>query len=174
MSDELNPYASPVADCRAAAVVPKDGPWRYGTLLVLHEDADLPGRCIKTGRPAEVVYACQLDCRKYLGWSGGWISLKLPMTRQAVLKFVRARRRVFGVTFVLMSVPLAVVVWHVPLRAGLTLGAVAQIFVAIGAALVTSVLVPELLHCRRYQRPFLWVEGAGARYLASLPEWPGD
>ena len=62
---ELNPYAP-------SAVAPSENPlaaigvgcWRHGTLLVVHEDAELPPICVKTGREA-VAYrpSLALDAR---------------------------------------------------------------------------------------------------------------
>lgn len=50
--DEVNPYAVPKSQ-PAATVVPTDGVWRQGNLLVMHKMAVLPDVCIKSNQPAD-------------------------------------------------------------------------------------------------------------------------
>ena len=64
---EVNPFASPLSTDLVAAVPaqPQENQWVYrkGKLLVMHKQAVLPDRCVKSNRPA---YGQRLKRKLYL------------------------------------------------------------------------------------------------------------
>jgi len=72
-SDNFNPYAPPESDLSVPPTAPgaSDDVWRAGTVLVMTKTAELPDRCVRCNRPAEV------RLRRKLSWHRPFLYLTI-------------------------------------------------------------------------------------------------
>jgi hypothetical protein len=168
-----NPYApSAVADPRQELVEAGVGVWRDGGLIVLHRDARLPAICLKTGQPATRWFTFQLSWGRplFLG-RREILSLRLPLSERR--HYLASRRWVLLGWGLIM---LFVLVGFAPYLHWLSDRDQALFIFGIGSLMVTLVLtgvaLGEPVQLWRARGDYLWISGAGERFLAQLPVWP--
>lgn len=157
MPDPINPYVAPQADIREPLFVqPEDiGLWRQGDLLVMHESARFPLRCILTGEETAHLYSWQV--RNF--WSAFYVTV--PLSDGYVRQY---RLQLLG------CIALAVVsicggaYWIWP--AGW------MPFAGILAALLWYGASLQPLRLYTWDGDYLWIADLSPKFLADLPEWP--
>jgi hypothetical protein len=195
MSDD-NPYASPQAELLDSPPDQWEGDvrdcWRDGTLLVVCPTTVLPYRCVKTNEPAVgkpirmscdrtppvlvlvlmptmcifppiilVFVVVALVCR----WS---FTVRLPLGR----RWRSRRRRAYGVGVLGTIALVALLVWSGQRPAGQSWGATIVAMLGLLALIVWSAARSSVLRQYRTRRGYVWLKGAHADFLASLPDWP--
>jgi hypothetical protein len=194
MSD-FNPYQSPEyggADAELKPVVPEGGVWRRGNLLVMHKQAVLPDRCVKTNAPAQ-----GSRLKRTLRWHAMWVYLTILM-HPLIYIIVALMLQKRAVIYIGLSQPrlnrlrrTTVIAWV--LAAGsigmMVLGAVladmddfrrnspAPVLVFLGTAFLVICAIYGLIGTRTVSakwitKDYIWLKGVHPDYLAELPEWP--
>jgi hypothetical protein len=168
-----NPYApSAVVDPRQELAEAGVGAWRDGDLLVIHRDARLPEICLKTGQPA----GRRLTVK--LAWDEHWWSLRkqtlrleLPLSERSYFAATRLRWLLVALGMAVLAA-LGVIIprlHHWPSGQG------ALVIFGGGSSAITlllcSVALGEPVAIRRVRGDYLWLSGAGQRFLQQLPVW---
>lgn len=186
---EVNPYASPIHTNYQPPVVLAEmvgqGLYRKGRELVMHKQAVLPDRCVKSNEPAN-----GRRLRRNLYWHHPaiyltilislliYIILALILQKRARIdiglsdRWFRKRRRGILIAWLLFLVGVVLIVvgcassaphagWAIPV--GLALALFAAIYGLIAARLV----VPA-----RITNEYVWLKGVHPDFLATLPPWP--
>jgi hypothetical protein len=169
---DQNPYAPPRADpAPDFEPVLGVGAWRHGTLVVLHEEAQLPPLCVKSGVSAP-----------YGLWPIRWTHpLRWPAEHLEVMVALSPRAEFWHTGGRVVALTLALVAASITLAAaaaGLWLAreeAIAPAMLGCVAAIVLfawwhSLAQPLWLVKRR--RKYYWLSGAHKKFLAQLPHWP--
>ncbi len=166
------------------------GVWRDGNRLVMHQDAKLPERCVKTNGPADRWLRRKLYWHHpavYLSICGGlliYVILALVLRKQADIRVglcdAAYRKRItamivgwvvglgsFGIVF-------AGIASSTPQDAGL-----APILIPLGlmagvVGVIVSVMIANCVSPTRITDKYVWLRGVHRDYLAELPEWPGE
>ncbi len=189
---EVNPFASPLSTDLVAAVPaqPQENQWVYrkGKLLVMHKQAVLPDRCVKSNRPA---YGQRLKRKLY--WYHPllyltilvhlvlFLVLVLILQKKATIyvglseQWFRKRRWRIAVSWSLVLAGVAMVVAGVfsvidnvrPGAVGIPLG----ILVILGGAFYGA-LATRLVAAKRITDDYVWLKGVHPDFLAALPPWP--
>ncbi len=168
-----NPYApSAVLDPREELAAAGVGVWRDGRLVVLHRDAPLPAICFKTGRPATHWFTY------YLAWNRHFFSSHVEQLRLRV-PLCRWRHNLTRLRWILLGLGLAVLAllaWWAPNLHLLPDPYQALVVFGLGSLMVTLILtgvaLGEPVQLRRYRGNYLWLSGAGEKFLVHLPAWP--
>jgi hypothetical protein len=184
-----NPYAAPQAYSPPfkAGYAEAAGLWRQGPLLVMHKNAALPQRCVKSNVPTArtlkrsltwhhpavyiallfnllvyIILAIVLSKRAtiYIGLSDPWFSRR----RWAIL---------IGWGSVLASIGMfigGIVLLDRNEGAGgfLVLGA----FVVFLAGAIYGLIAARMVSPTRITDEYVWLKGVHRDFLATLPEWP--
>jgi hypothetical protein len=176
MSD-LNPYASPTAP--PTAQPPFDvgvGAWRHGSLLVIHQDVQLLGICVKTGRPATQWRLVKIRWSHPLIWPREYLHLWLPLCDRRAFWMGRGRRIAALGSVLLCAIVLSLLVASILLPGILQNGEL--VILVWGSGAVGGILLCwwfslgiPLVFVRR-KRKYFWLSGAHRQFLASLPNWP--
>jgi hypothetical protein len=158
------------------------GAWRCGNRMVVSADAELPDRCVKTGRPADGEWA---DIR--LRWHHP--ALYIVLLVNVIVYFIVAH---FVSTSVIVRVGVIHdtltsarcarrILWMLLLLAGgvscfLAVAGVSLLWWLVAALMVLSALVffprGRLIWATRMEHSYVWIAGVHPDYLALLPEWP--
>lgn len=176
MTDNDNPYAPPLADCRLEAPAGDSGIWRQDDFLVAPRHGQLPLRCIATNLPAQ-----GYDPHALMGLDP---PLPIPLS-ESYLQFVRTQARLalslsaLGVLLTLL-LPIALTIARVLPGGVRFLGKPDWpefLTVGIGALLLIAGLtwgrgVTLLLYVHHATDSHVWIYGVHPDYLAQLPEWP--
>jgi len=189
MSD--NPYQSPrtASPFAAAKVAPPqaDGVWRQGNLVVMHKNAPLPARCIKSNEPTA------LRLKRHLSWHPPWIFVliiagllwyvivALVMRKQATIHIglsedwmAHRRNRIIAawmaaLTGVLMFIGgIALIEPMEDAGVILMLTGIATFFIAIVAGATLS----RMVQVSRMTDTHIWLRGCCSEFRNSLPELP--
>src|SRR5687768_1782534 len=168
-----NPYAPPslrpLPDLAEAIGV---GAWRHGTLLVLHEEFQLPPICLKTGGPATTHRNCVICWSHPLRWPREYLHVPVPLAERPAFLFGPGRPIIGVLAIVATLVCAGAIVAASLLRiAPITYFAWASGFIA-GVLLVWCSTLGQPLRFVKRWRKYYWLSGAGSKYLAQLPEWP--
>jgi hypothetical protein len=194
---DVNPYTSPdnSEDVILAQVV--DGPqstaglYRKGDQLVMHKNAYLPARCVKSNQPVEgrrlqrnlswyhpllylallasplvfiiLAYVLRKQATVYLGLSEPWFCKR----RLAIL--IAWMMGVLGVvimvaSIVIVSDPQGRTPW---VGWGILLGIVVILAAAIYGSAASQMVRPV-----RITDDYIWLKGVHPDFLADLPPWP--
>lgn len=160
-----------------------DGVWRSGDKLVMRHDAELPARCVRTGRPSEgdrldltlhshhpAVYVALLGHLAFYVILAGALGKKARV-RVGVCEDARRSQAsalaacwllaVGGATVALVAVVLEWPWWFVAGGVAAMLAA-APVYLWGGARLVTATRIDD---------SYVWLSGIHPHYLATLPEW---
>lgn len=186
-----NPYQSPGSpqspashmDARAQAGV--QGLWRDGTKLVMHKNAQLPDRCVKSNEPTTARLKRKLQWHHpaiYLTICAGlliFVIIALILTKRATIYIglseqwlARRRTRIWiawGIFLVSVLVFAAGIVgidsgFGALILLGVVLFLTAAVYGAMGARMV---------YASRMTDEYLWINGVHPDFLAPLPEWQG-
>jgi hypothetical protein len=187
---QVNPYAAPQMP-QPYEVKPapgyQGGVWRRGRVLIMHQRAQLPPICVKSGAPAATWLKRDLSWHHplcYLGLLGGlipFVILALVMTKRATVHVGlteewAARRKkwlmigwgvglsglaIFIGGFVLIANEVNVGAIGIPL--GLVVGLGGAIAGSIGASIVTP---------KKIDANYVWLNGVHPDVLNMFPEWP--
>ena len=196
MSD-ANPYVSPVDSEEVGLATAADveqwrqGLYRKGNQLVMHKDAFLPDRCVKTNKPA----GGERLCRHFV-WVHPLLLLTLPLggvpffvlfflLRKGATIYIGLsegwsckRRRALSIgrwtTLTGMAIGGASMTVMIGTRSeaawalwGFALGAA----VLVGGFLYGTI-VPQMVRPVRITDDYVWLKGVHPDYLAELPPWP--
>jgi hypothetical protein len=169
---------------------PAGGIWTYGSILVMHKQAELPPQCIKCGAPAD-----GQPLKRKLSWHSSWVYALILVNliiyiivaavisqRATILVGVcakhRARRRTHMLIAWLLffgSIVAFVVAGNLgrgnnDLVGGLIIGGV----VLVLASLIWAVVVGQMIVTPYKIDPqYVWLKGVGPEYLAQFPPMPG-
>jgi hypothetical protein len=163
LDSPLNPYESPrgigeVRDIRENGI----GVWQDRGLIVMHERARLPPRCVKSGERADGAFPILMNGKE----------LRVPLSSECFFWFVIFWRRLaivaLGMILVAAGIGLTFrsFLWEL-------LGVVAVIAIAgVGLGWVALIAPTGLLRCSKQEHEYLWLSGAHPAYLSQLPPWP--
>lgn len=189
---EINPYQSPQAPSMppvmSSTLQPmKGGLWREGNLLVMHKEATLPDRCVKSNQP------CQRRLRRNLSWHHPAISLSILagvliyiilaaiLTKKATIQiglsdewFSRRRRRI-ATAWVIVLAGLAMVVLgfsaqNYSVSPLLVFGG----FISPLIGLIFGTLTARMVAPKRITDQYVWIKGVHPDFLAELPPMPQE
>jgi hypothetical protein len=193
---EINPYESPSYyinfEPDTMAETQPEGPWvfRKGNQLVMHKDALLPDRCVKSNQPAGGLRLCRKlswhhpliyftaifglvvypllaiahlkQATIYVGLSKPWFSRR----RRAILiswGLALLGIAIFG-SYAFISDPHSKDAWF---KCGAPLG----ILVLLGGV-IYGIIKSQIVSATRITEDYIWLKGVHPDYLADLPEWP--
>ena len=169
---DINPYAAPLGEAQADwSLVAGVGCWRHGSLLVVHEDAQLPPICVKTGRPAAGYRPTRVRWSHPLRWPWEYVGFQVPLSEWSLFSFGRGRPLVLvaAVAVTASLIALATLDLPIPVDARILLlligGAISLTLFASYAALA------QPLWFVRRRRKYYWLSGANRRFLEKLPPW---
>lgn len=196
---DINPYESPACcDYLVPTIVVEDdqsqqGLFRKGNQLVMHKQASLPDRCVKSNQPAG-----GLRLRRSLSWHHPMLYLTLfigvlifvilavILRKQATIEiglseeWFRKRRSAILVGWILALSGIAIAAlsllaisdphgqmawagWGIPIGILTLLGG--MIFGLLNSQMVTPARITD---------NFIWLKGVHPDFLADLPAWPND
>ena len=177
LSRQSNPYQAPaVPDATVKYPQMGIGVWCDGRNIVMHESAELPMVCIKSGEPA----ACSKGIKAVWTVSRGSFEIAYPVLtvplahkwRRVAVEF----RNNLGVLFPVIGLPTFGIVclintllnwsWESVEVWGATLSVV--IFVLVGG---WACIYGETLEHIRSEGQYHWLRGADKRFLKLLPKW---
>lgn len=171
---DINPYAAPLGEAQADwSLVAGVGCWRHGSLLVVHEDAQLPPICVKTGKPATGYRPTKIYWSHPLRWPWEFVQFQVPLSAWSLYSFGRGRSIGLWVAIILTGVDVGALV---------VLGFLGRITedtllaAACGGILGLCLLAGWLalaqpLHFVRRRGKYYWVSGARRPFLEQLPTW---
>ncbi|MFO0906094.1 MAG: hypothetical protein U0939_24010 [Pirellulales bacterium] len=187
-----NPYAAPaVANPYAAPTLApqsmQGGVWRQGNLLVMHREAPLPPRCVKTNQPATGTLKRKLYWHHPAIYAALLLNLIIYAILAAVLSkratihiglseagFARRRRTMLIAWLgVLGSIGAFFAAFTLdpetnPVFPWLLLGG---IFGFLGF-LIYGLVAARLVHPKKMDDNYIWLKGVHPDYLNELPPWP--
>lgn len=192
---EINPFASPQAydtwaDGQAGpdlVIETNEGLWREGKLLVMHRDAQLPDRCVKSNQPAH-----GRRLKRKLAWRHPAVFLLLLLhvvvyvivavilTKRATIyvglseEWFARRRRTIAVAWSLVLLGAGLVVVGIALveRNGMFgLLIAAGLVLALGAA-IWGLVRARLVAPKRITADHVWLKGVHPAFLDELPHLP--
>ena len=188
---EVNPFASPMSADQAAAAPAEaqqiQSLYRKGNLLVMHRNAVLPERCVKSNQPADGYLrrnSLGFDPAAYLTLLLGLLGvviLVLIMQKKATIhvglsaEWFRKRRRTIAIAWAIVAAGVAIALasgflvanWRPDAALGIALG----MLLVLGGASYGSIAAP-LVVPKRISKDFIWLKGVHPDFLASLPLWP--
>ena len=176
IADPLDPYAAPpgVNEYKTDRD-PGVGMWREGKWLVMHREATFPPRCIFTNEPTETFGKQSITWAHLNDLRGQTVKLHYGLTTAK-----RSRLRwTLTIAIVVDVVAFASALLLVGLSEQLELGRhwigpVGLILAGIiGGTLKVAWNTVNPLNYVRSKRSYVWLSGAGASFLDSLPAWPG-
>jgi len=191
---DVNPYASPLnADPVVATVVDEIVPvsnvgiWRDGDLLVMHRDARLPDRCVKSNQPA-----LGYRLRRFLHWYHPavyftlligpliFILVALVVQKKAVIEIglserwraKRIRATIVGWGVALLSCPVGCcgLAWMYDKPAAGWLIVLAFFLFLLGA--IYGSLAARMVAPKRISNEHIWLKGVHPQFLDELPPLP--
>ena len=185
-----NPYSPPLAENPFADKAASDaGIWRDGNILVMHRDAQLPDRCIKSNEPSN-----GQTLKRKLTWHHPAVFLALlanliiyailatVLGKRATIyiglspKWFAKRRRRMLVSWILVFVFVGTL--FAPFALEQQVGSDATpLFIMIGVlgtlfAAIYGLISCRLVHPKKITDEHIWLKGASPDYLAALPPWP--
>ncbi len=192
MSKGENPYQSPEVFPAAYADKPfrDDGLWRKGKLLVMHKNAALPPRCVKSNAPTP------RTLRRKLTWHhpAVFIALLFNLLIYAILAIVLSKRATIYIGlsdrwFAKRRRAILIGWGSVLLAGGMVVGGIAMVENTlvddwVGAVLIIGGLITfiagaifglvgaRMVTPTRITDDYVWLKGVHQDYLATLPDWP--
>jgi hypothetical protein len=186
MSDDadhpINPYApSAVVEPHESLAALGAGCWRHGSLLVAHENAQLPPICVKTGKPAVEYRLSPIRWTHPLRWPAEYVQFAVPLSARPLFwlgpgrKWVLASAAMTIVISVVASLVAAVAIDREELTHGnpeaSIIAVVLGIFVIFSCFAGWASLAQPLWIVRRKGK-FYWLSGASRKFLEQIPNWP--
>ena len=189
MSSVENPYQAPqvVSPIDQPGFHEHGGLWRKGNLLVMHKNAALPPRCVKSNAPTK------LALKRKLTWHHPavflalffnlliYVILAIVLSKRATIHiglsdvwFAKRRRAMLiAWTIVLASIGMfvaAVAGFNQNETMALPL-VLASPIVLIGGA-IYGLIAARMVAPTRITDDYVWLKGVCPAYLETLPEWP--
>jgi hypothetical protein len=196
---EVNPYASPqerLPDgapeppvvAQLATSGPPVGLWRDGRRLVMHKQARLPDRCVKSNQPTD---GKRLRRRMYWHHPLIYLSILAGLLIYVILALVL---RESATVYIGLSRPwwarrwraiaigwLAVLAAVVMLFLGIALAPNSEValwllalsFLVFFVGGIYGVVASRMVAPTRITRNYVWLKGVHPDFLADLPAWPG-
>ncbi len=170
---DINPYAPPSVPDPLLADRGPSGAWRDGKYLVVHRSGGaLPHICLLTGLPAEMRLPVQIRWSYPVDFSMRDTKLEIGLTIEASRKNGRygnfgCAANILSVVGVIVLVAFGPVLWG-PLTF--------VMFVAIGLSAASGAIIAHYTQFLRFSKArgeYIWLRGAGPRFLEQLPVWPG-
>jgi hypothetical protein len=190
MSSMENPYQAPQAyspPFKAGAVAESAGLWRQGPLLVMHKNAPLPPRCVKSNAPTVRTLKRSLTWHHpavYIALLFNllvYIILAIVLSKRATIYiglcdewFARRRRAMLiGWGMVLASIGmfvggLAMIDRNDGMVALLIFGS----FVVFLVGAIYGLIAARMVAPTRITDDYVWLKGVHRDFLATLPDWP--
>jgi len=170
---EINPYAPPsVPDPLLADRLPS-GAWCDGKYLVVHRSgATLPHLCLLTGLPAQMRLPVPIRWSYPVDYSMRTTTVEIGVTIEARQHHVRYDK-VGCIAHLVPVLGVAVLVAFGRLFSG---PAIFAILVAMGIGLAVGSIISHSSQFLRFSKArgeYIWLRGAGPRFLEQLPVWPG-
>lgn len=186
---QFNPYASPQV-AQPYEVKPANyqgGIWRQGNVLVMHQRAQLPPICVKSGAPSTTWLKRDLSWHHplaYLGLLAGlipFVIIALIMTKRATIhiglseQWVARRKQWMLIGWGVGLSGLAMIVGGIVLMAnemewgglGMPLG----FFVGLGG-LIAGNFGAAMVTPKKIDDNYVWLKGVHRDVLNMFPEWP--
>lgn len=157
--------------------------WRSGNILVMHRNAVLPDRCVKTNEPA---LGRRLKRKLYWHHPALYLLIFVNILIYVIVALVVRERAIIEIgvsekslsrrkTAIIISVVafltgvgflvFAYTKFNLP-HAAIVSSAFAMFLISIVAAYKTCLIAPK-----RIETDYVWIKGVCKEYLASLPEW---
>jgi len=202
--EEINPYAAPenwdytdaqITGAPLDEVGNQIGAWRDGRLLVMHKQARLPDRCVKSNAPTSpdqrwrhkftwchpaVLFTVLIN---FLVLFVAYLIFRKQATIEVGImpSFLDRRRRAMTIGWLLM--------------AGGIVGLIAGIVVVtdmnadtsqwgVPAMLVSAIVIllgagwagfgSRIVTCQKMNKHYVWLRGVHPDYLETLPDWSGE
>ncbi len=187
-----NPYAAPTvanpyAEQAFAQQGQQGGVWRQGNLLVMHRNAPLPPRCVKTNQPA----TGQLKRKLYWHHPAVYAALLANIILYAILAAVLSkratitiglseagfakRRRVMLISWIGVLGSVGAFVAGIALNPDqndvapwLLLAG----FLGFLGFLIFGLVAARLVTPKKMDDNYIWLKGVHPEYLDQLPPWP--
>jgi hypothetical protein len=184
---QFNPYAAPTMP-QPMQHVPnyQGGVWRKGNVLVMHQRAQLPQICVKSGMPATTWLKRDMSwfhpaC--YLALLGGLIPLlivALIVTKKATVhvglseEWAARRKRWLTIGWCTAGLGLAMLIGGIVLAAndiemgiiGVPLGIVVMLGGGIAGSIGSRIVTPK-----KITDEYVWMKGVHPDVLNMFPEW---
>jgi hypothetical protein len=186
-AQQFNPYAAPTMP---QPMMPpanyQGGVWRKGNLLVMHQRAQLPQICVKSGMPATTWLKRDMSwfhplC--YLALLGGLIPLvivALIVTKKATVhvglceEWAARRKRWLWISWSIALFGIALIIGGIVAGAneieigfiGLPIGIVVLLIGAIIGSMGSRIVVPK-----KITDEYVWLKGVHPDVLNMFPEW---
>jgi hypothetical protein len=165
--------------------IPSGGVWQDKGLLVMRFDARLPQRCIKCNSELAVKYKV-VRAIAYSHWKLPLFILGYQMIPRVLMARLMPHVKVeialckkhssnwdrdlkITLPLILIGLGLLVASFYLYSFAVLFLG-----LLLFAIAVLSSVIGGDPVHLRRQESNYVWLKGAGPRYLAALPSFPGN
>ncbi len=193
---EVNPFAAPLTtDLAVPPAQSQQNHWvfRKGNLLVMHKEAALPDRCVKSNQPAEgrrlkrklewchsAIYLTLLLLHPFLIFLA-YLIVSLIFRKRATIfvglseEWFRKRRRRIALSWSLVLGGVALAVASGFLADRYLAAGVAGLFVGIAVILVGAfygAISARLVAAKRITADYIWLKGVHPEFLAMLPDWP--
>lgn len=175
--NELNPYQAPATADRSVIYSGTGvGVWRDGDKIVMHEEAQLPPICIKTGVPTT---------RRLVVWANWAVPkgtfriapprIAIPLSQGWRIFAASCNKNPRGLAFVVF-LPTVLVAMIFEQAWGLRFGALMHWGAMAGAVIFLVALgwvsiAGDLLECVRSEGQYHWLQGACEQFLNQLPQW---
>jgi hypothetical protein len=171
---DLNPYAPSVVaepyDRREREAPSELGLWHDGKFVVMHVEATWPASCVKTGLPAVGSHTVKIVRMVPESW---WrreeIDIPVPLGSRWCWLVKRFRWAVFAAGCPLIPGALLLLTWR-PVAFPAALMGVATVGSFVAIAIFGT--FDHVLQFKRSWGNYVWLSGAGKRFLAQLPPWP--
>ena len=189
--NDHNPYASPQSELvmaealRAGGAQPQNiGPWRDGNLLVMHKNAVLPDRCVKSNQPAH-----GRRLKRNLSWHHPaiflailvhlfiYIILALALRKTATIyiglsdEWFARRRRAIIIGWGLLIGGMVALITGIAYVESVDLAwllILAGIMIGLGGALYGA-FAARMVAPKRITDTYIWLKGVHPDFLADLP-----
>ena len=190
--DELNPYAAPIES--AAPPSPQaeafQGLWRDGRTLIMHKNARLPHRCVKTGEPTT-----SRGIIKRFSWYNPWLVLVILLNLLIfiVLAIVLSKRATIEVPlsdnekgkrsiwligcWVAGLGGMTEIFFGIYLLGGANAGPAGLVAIVTGIILILAALIvgqakSRVLRPTKITDTHIWLRGVHESILSELPSLP--
>jgi hypothetical protein len=170
----LNPYAAPASVGEYSPTpAPGVGIWRDGPLLVMHEAAIFPNRCLITGEETPERRSQNVAWYYPIDWSTRTMRVEYALSTVARQQ-IRSRRTIASLISAAGALVLLIGLfgpaWILESIGGW--GIFASI-VGIVAGLSVVINAGRVLRFQKVRYPYFWLQGSQPPFLNSLPQWPG-
>jgi len=159
--------------------------WRSGSILVMHRNAVLPDRCVKTNDTAQ---GRRLKRKLYWHHPALYLLIFVNILIYLIIAVVVRKKATIEIGVsenTLSKRKRAIIIMCVAVLTGislLVLGSVATDYphrvtilllglVVLLAVFVWADLKTRLIYPKRIETDYIWIKGVCEEYLASLPEW---